>query len=166
MFHRAFSYGLVLSCSMTKPSKWPVHLAKTQISLCIHLVWSESSLSAWRKLGFFKLPTEHTATSDLSFCWFCHLAAQLCFNFSFVLSSIVIISPGEKGAGRFTGCLLVCPHFMVSRFLLLSVFPLVQEEDYDLWMIVALPGDLFIHLGLTDIQIDGQRDGKSDFKVC
>ena len=36
---------------MTKPIKWPVCPAKTQISLGIHPVWSESSLSAWRKPG-------------------------------------------------------------------------------------------------------------------
>ena len=36
---------------MTKPTKWHVHPAKTQISLGICPVWSESSLSAWRKLG-------------------------------------------------------------------------------------------------------------------
>ena len=31
---------------MTNPTKWPVRPAKTQISLGIHLVWSESSLCA------------------------------------------------------------------------------------------------------------------------
>ena len=36
---------------MTKPTKWHVCAAKTQISLGICLVWLESSLSAWRKLG-------------------------------------------------------------------------------------------------------------------
>ena len=36
---------------MTKPTKWHVRPAKTQISLAIRPVWSESSLSAWRKLG-------------------------------------------------------------------------------------------------------------------
>ena len=33
---------------MIKPTKWPVHPATTQISLSIHLVWSESSLWALR----------------------------------------------------------------------------------------------------------------------
>ena len=33
-----------------------VRPAKTQISLCIHPVWSESSLSAWRKLGVLSYP--------------------------------------------------------------------------------------------------------------
>ena len=50
-----------VSRSMTKPTKWPVRPAKTQISLGIHTVWSEfslgcpgwseSSLSAWIRIG-------------------------------------------------------------------------------------------------------------------
>ena len=36
---------------MTKRTKWPVRPAKTQISLGIRPVWSEPSLSAWRKVG-------------------------------------------------------------------------------------------------------------------
>ena len=40
-----------LSRLMTKPTKWHVRPAKTQISLGIHPVWSESSLSAWRNIG-------------------------------------------------------------------------------------------------------------------
>ena len=34
---------------MTKPTKWPVRPVKTQISLGIGPVWSESSLNAWRR---------------------------------------------------------------------------------------------------------------------
>ena len=34
-----------------KTNKISVNMAKTQISLGIRPVWSESSLSAWRKLG-------------------------------------------------------------------------------------------------------------------
>ena len=34
-----------------KTNKMSVHPAKTQITLGIRPVWSESSLSAWRKLG-------------------------------------------------------------------------------------------------------------------
>ena len=37
---------LKLSQSKTKPTKWPMHPAKTQISLGIRPVWSESSLCA------------------------------------------------------------------------------------------------------------------------
>ena len=41
-----------LSSHMTKPTKWHVHLAKTQISLGIHSVWSESSLCIqWEAKG-------------------------------------------------------------------------------------------------------------------
>ena len=40
-----------MSRLVTKPTKWHVHPAKTQISLGIRPVWSESSLFAWRKLG-------------------------------------------------------------------------------------------------------------------
>ena len=74
-----------------------VHPAKTQISLGIRPVWSESSLSTWRKLG--SLATHWAHSEDwsnwadgirpvwsgsllgaLSFCWFCHVTAHLlCF---------------------------------------------------------------------------------------
>ena len=40
-----------MSRCMTKPTKCPVCLAKTRISLGICPVWSESSLSAWRNIG-------------------------------------------------------------------------------------------------------------------
>ena len=83
-----------MSSSMTKP-RWPVHPAKTQISLGIRQVWSKSSLSAWRNLR--SLPTnEHTAKTlirlggcpgwsesllgaYMSFCWFVML--WLIFDF-------------------------------------------------------------------------------------
>ena len=39
-----------LSRSMTKQTKWHVRPVKTQITLGIRPVWSESSLSAWRSL--------------------------------------------------------------------------------------------------------------------
>ena len=39
-----------MSRLMTKPTKWHVHPAKTQISLDIRPVWSRSLLSTWRKL--------------------------------------------------------------------------------------------------------------------
>ena len=49
---------------MTKPTKWHVYTAKTQISLGIHPVWSESSLSAWRKLGSLATHWAHSEDSD------------------------------------------------------------------------------------------------------
>ena len=54
-----------MSRLLTKPAKWYVRPAKTQISLGIRPVWSESSLSAWRKLGSLAthwVHSEETAT--------------------------------------------------------------------------------------------------------
>ena len=49
---------------MTKPTKRHVHPAKTQISLGISPVWSESLLSAWRKLGSLATHWAHSEDSD------------------------------------------------------------------------------------------------------
>ena len=61
---------------MTKPTKWHVRPAKNQISLGIRPVWSESSLSAWRKLWSLATHWAHSedsdqtgAQSDLSLRW-------------------------------------------------------------------------------------------------
>ena len=53
-----------LSHHMTKPTKWHVRSAKTQISLGIRPVWLESSLSAWRKLGSLATHWAHSEDSD------------------------------------------------------------------------------------------------------
>ena len=53
-----------MSRNMTKPTKWHVRPAKTQISLGIRPVWSESSLSAWRKLGSLATHWAHSEYSD------------------------------------------------------------------------------------------------------
>ena len=80
---------------MTKPTKWPGGTVKTWISLGIRPVWSESSLSAWRKFGFLATHKAHSKGSDqtgwmprliwvfaghMLFCWFCHAAVQLFFS--------------------------------------------------------------------------------------
>ena len=49
--------NLEMSRIMTKPTKWSVLPAKTQISLGIRPVWSESSLSAWRSIGSLAILT-------------------------------------------------------------------------------------------------------------
>ena len=80
---------------MTKPTKWHVRPANTQISLGIRPVWSEFSLSAWRKTG--SLATQWAQSEDWSdwvdaqadlslrwahrsFCWFCHEAANIYYS--------------------------------------------------------------------------------------
>ena len=80
-----------MSHLMTKPTKWHVRPAKTQTSLGIRLVWSESSLSAWRKLGSLATLWANSEDSDqtgrmprlicfgwahMPFCWFCLEAVQ------------------------------------------------------------------------------------------
>ena len=56
-----------------KTNKMTVHPAKTQISLGTHPVWSESSLSAWRKLVSLATHWAHIEDSDAeadpSLCW-------------------------------------------------------------------------------------------------
>ena len=49
---------------MTKPTKWHVRPAKTQICLGFCPVWSESLLSAWRKLGSLATQWAHSKDSD------------------------------------------------------------------------------------------------------
>ena len=85
---QVFSWrGSTVSQDFFKKTKWkaliePPHAktnnvavctAKTQISLGIRPVWSESSLSAWRKLGSLATHWAH------SFCWFCHEVAHFMF---------------------------------------------------------------------------------------
>ena len=75
---------------MTKPTKRPVHPAKTQISLGICPVWSESSLCAqWVAKDPWLLhvdseDSDQTGQADLSlrlthmpFCWLFHVVAHL-----------------------------------------------------------------------------------------
>ena len=47
-----------------KTNKVTLHPVKTQISLGIHPVWSESSLSAWRNLGSLATHWAHSEDSD------------------------------------------------------------------------------------------------------
>ena len=77
---------------ITKPIKWHVRPAKTQISLGIRPVWSESSLSAWSKFGSLATHWVHSKESDQTgrmsrligvfagrtYCRFCHPLAQIC----------------------------------------------------------------------------------------
>ena len=81
-----------LSRLVTKTNKMACASSETQISLDIRPVWSESSLTAWRKLG--SLATHWAPSKDwldwadaqadlrirwaqMPFCWFCHAAAHL-----------------------------------------------------------------------------------------
>ena len=75
-----------------KTNNMAVRPAKTQISLGIRPVWSESSLSAWRNLEPLAIHWAHSEDSDQTgrmprllwvfagrtvTCWFCHVAAHI-----------------------------------------------------------------------------------------
>ena len=68
----AHSVQYILAIKMTriykppheKSNKMTVRPAKTQLSLGIRPVWSESSLSAWRNIGLLATPWSHSEDSD------------------------------------------------------------------------------------------------------
>ena len=69
--------------SRDKTNKMSVHPAKTQISLGIRPVWSESPLSAWRQLGSLATHWAHSEDSDQTgriLCRFCHEAAHMSWS--------------------------------------------------------------------------------------
>ena len=63
-FHIFFINTHNMSRLMIKPTKWPMRPAKTQISLGIRPVWSESLLSTWRKLGSLATHWAHNKDSE------------------------------------------------------------------------------------------------------
>ena len=96
-----------LSQRMTKPTKWHVRPAKTQISLGIRPVWLESSLCAqWVKVpSFLHADSEDWSDladvqadqslrwADMPFCWFCHALA----HFLFYKQTLKILTRGWCG---------------------------------------------------------------------
>ena len=87
-----------LSHLMTKPTKWHVRPAKTQISLGIRPVWSESLLSTWRKLGSLATHWGHSEDSDQtgiraqSFCWFYREVAHCVSILGSCLSHFLVLN--------------------------------------------------------------------------
>ena len=94
---------------MTKPTKWCVRLVKTQISLGIHQIWSESSLYIFwvaKDPMLFYADIEDSnqtwwvprliwvfAGRTGQFCCFCHAAAQfIVFIHCFCLQGCSVVS--------------------------------------------------------------------------
>ena len=110
------SSSYYMSCLMTKPTKWSVRPTKTQISLGICPVWSESSLSKWRNIGPSATHWAHYKDSDQtgqSFCWFCHEAAH--FNGDLILDwfcsfHVLLIEPHHEKTS------LYYLHSLISAF--------------------------------------------------
>ena len=96
-----------LSRNMTKPTKWHVRPAKTQISLGIRPVWSESSLSAWRKLGSLATNWAHSEDSDQTgrmprLIWV--FAGRTCHFVGFVMMRLILfLLPNNGNSMRING---------------------------------------------------------------
>ena len=148
-----------MSHRMTKPTKWPLRPAKTQISLCIRPIWSESSLSAWTNTGSPATHWAHyedwsdwaDAQADLSlrwaqgpFCWFCHEVAHI--QKVLVASEInhIFLSPCSvalwlQGQGSLVRAPAL-PHtgytYNLHRisheimYMVFLLFPLIQERQF------------------------------------
>ena len=134
-----------MSRLMTKPTNWPERPAKTQISLGSRPVWSESSLSAWRNIGFLAIQWAYSedwwdradAQADLSlrcahrsFCWFCQAYVILVTNHN-----------GSKPTSHtLTTVLFRNP---VNPFAILVMF---DTSIFNICIYLALLSDFFFHL--------------------
>ena len=143
-----------MSRRMTKPTQWPVRLAKTQISLGIRPVWSESPLSAWRKLGSLAIHWAHSEdwsegrmprliwvfAGRTSFCWFCGEAAQLLvvqafFNFfpltlGFIFS-VIIVQIGHIIGGNFNIHIWACSGYFTVTYRGARLYCHNEARHYD-----------------------------------
>ena len=85
LFEEIYHCQRQLSHLMTKPTKWHMRPTKTQISLGIRPVWSESSLCAQlvaKDPSFLHADSEdsdQTGRMHMLFCWFWCEAAQLLY---------------------------------------------------------------------------------------
>ena len=98
---------------ITKPTKWHVRQAKSRINLGIRPVWSESSLSAWGKLGSLATHLAHSKDSDQTgrmprLIWV--FAGHTCHYVGFVTRWLryinKILSKWRRHAGWFASILL------------------------------------------------------------
>ena len=101
-----------MSHLMTKPTKWHVRPAKTQISLGIRPVWSESLLSACRKLGSLATHWTHSEDSDQT-GWMSRLiwvfAGRTCHFVAFITLRLILF--------LHNACqLLLCWHWYINLF--------------------------------------------------
>ena len=95
---------------MTKPSECHVRPLKTQISLGIRPVWSESSLSAWRKLGSLATHWAHSEDSSQvgrmpRLIWV--FPRCTCHIVGFVMRWLIYYSPALKTWGLYWICLVL-----------------------------------------------------------
>ena len=98
-----------MSHRVTKPTKWPVHPVKTQISLGICPVWSGSLLSPWRNIGPLTTYWAYGEHSDQT-GWMPRLiwvfAGHTCHFVGFVVQ-LLILSLSSSSSLFFTFCLFI-----------------------------------------------------------
>ena len=108
---------------MTKQKKVPVRPAKTLISLGICPVWSESSLSAWRKLGSLATHWVHSEDSDQT-----GQMPRLIWVFAGCTVSLLVLS-----WGGWIICLDWSYSKLKTRDLMHFVFQNVSTKVYLIW---------------------------------
>ena len=129
---------------MTKPSKWHVCPAKTQINLDIRPVWSESSLSARRKLMSLATHWAHTDDSDQT-----GRMSRLSWVFARHTVILLVLSLGGS-CGFTTG------RFMLSLALLFVLMLLFFSILLALWSPRMEKGELvFVHLAHLFVYVAG-----------
>ena len=114
---------------MTKPTKWHVYLAKTQISLGIRPVWSDSSLSAWRKLCVLSYPLNRSKNSDLT-----GLMPRLIWVFAGHTVILLVLSWGSSF------CMLLTEELNQVMVILKSIsnYKIHASQTYDCTLITLL----------------------------
>ena len=149
-----------MSRDMTKPTKWHVRPAKTQISLGIHPVWSASSLCAqWPQVSVMRTAKtlislggcpgwSESSLGAHSLCLFCHVAAHFFYKGNayciMILSGARVVYNLQKRPGsRVVSLDVRCLKCHVPTY-----SPIEMEEVYDLlladWLITAGDGyDMF-----------------------
>ena len=108
---------------MSKPTKWHARPVKTQISLGIRPVCSESLLSAWRKLGSLATHWVHSEDSDQSL-----RMARLIWCFPGHTVILLVLSWG----GSF---------YTIAFSLLLSVYYSLSKTEETNWKNIVTEND-------------------------
>ena len=88
--HEMVQTSPYVSRLMTKPAKWHVHPAKTQISLGIRPVWSESSQSALKKAWVLSYPLSAQRRLMPRLIWV--FAGRTCHFVGFIMRRLLCVS--------------------------------------------------------------------------
>ena len=154
-----------MSHNMTNPTEWPLRQAKTQISLGIYPVWSETLLSAWRKLGVFATSWVHSKYSDQTGriprpIWV--FAGRTCHSVGFVM----------RWLGKFTICsteTMSCVRIMIrlcplSTYVVHNlVFPLTGDVSIWQYHFNVLPAWVIIQ---SVVNVESETIGQPKHKWC